>query len=918
MSDEIRNGGPLIRGLPARDAVAGGRRILGRARETEALLAVLDGLGSAGGRAIALVGDPGIGKSTLMFAAAAHARAAGVRVAAAQGQYEIAAALPGFRPLLDDNCDVRRQVARGGAAVVVLDDVHQLAADQIPGLERMIHAAATGPLLCLLAYRQRQLSPGELPGVNRLADVNRPDEAHRFDDVHRFDALYRESLGNPQYLRILAADGEAIAEAGTAVLGELAALDDTALAAVQAAAVLGEPFHPELLAAVAGLEPAETMRAVDTLTGLDLLRPAERAPQLVLRHRAVAEVVHQRLEPSRRLTLHRSAAAALAERAAPIARRAHHVARAADPGAPEHVTTLIAAARNALHTSPATSAEYLSAALSLLREGEEHWHEARVLLARTRLLTGDADESRALLDALRPSPAGGPPRGTEDPGAIADASRVERRLGRLTEAGAMARAGLAALAGRDCATAAALHAELADCAYDARDYESCRQHAGTAAAIAHRNHDPVGEAKSLAQASLAHLFTADLPAAERAADSAAELIDATSDATLLTNLEALYQLGTTEGILGRPGAAERHLGRGTALSRRTGQSYIRPTLLMALANVQLRGGNLCSALATLDDATRNAEFDDNPATRAVLTVLRAEALLWLNGAPDLPEVLALADRAAALADGAPTAWAVDVRCLHAELVLLTGDPAGAGRLLLDAAGGHELPRITVWRRPRFCDLLVQSALAEGDLAMAEHWARLAEADVAELPSASGRGFAGRARMRVHAARGRFEEAALTARAAIAGFTAGGERVELCRTLLAVAALALDAGRTDEVGDWLDRATVAARQCGSARLAEEIGHQRGRLAARTGLSGAAQDAGGRDAPDPSAVLAVLTGREREIARLAGTGLTSGEIAGTLVLSVRTVDGHLGRIYRKLGVANRASLTRALLIEAPGAG
>jgi len=67
-------------------------------------------------------------------------------------------------------------------------------------------------------------------------------------------------------------------------------------------------------------------------------------------------------------------------------------------------------------------------------------------------------------------------------------------------------------------------------------------------------------------------------------------------------------------------------------------------------------------------------------------------------------------------------------------------------------------------------------------------------------------------------------------------------------------------------------------------------------------------------DPAG-LALLTGREREIARLASTGLTIGEIAGTLFLSVRTVDSHLGRIYRKLGVSNRASLTRALLIEAP---
>ncbi|MBC3840482.1 hypothetical protein GXW82_10290 [Streptacidiphilus sp. 4-A2] len=223
------------------------------------------------------------------------------------------------------------------------------------------------------------------------------------------------------------------------------------------------------------------------------------------------------------------------------------MARSLDPNEPEHLTTLIAAARDALHTSPATSARYLEVVLPLLREDGEHWHEARVLLAQTRLLTGDAAESRALLDALRRPVADEPPHRNHDLAALADASRVERQLGRHTEAAAVARAGLAALADRDCATAGALHAELADCAYDLQDYASCRQHAETAAAIAHRNGDRVGEAKSLAQVSLAHLFTGDLAAAERTADGAVELVDAISDAVLLTNLEALYQVGMTEG-----------------------------------------------------------------------------------------------------------------------------------------------------------------------------------------------------------------------------------------------------------------------------------------------------------------------------------------------------------------------------------
>lgn len=57
-------------------------------------------------------------------------------------------------------------------------------------------------------------------------------------------------------------------------------------------------------------------------------------------------------------------------------------------------------------------------------------------------------------------------------------------------------------------------------------------------------------------------------------------------------------------------------------------------------------------------------------------------------------------------------------------------------------------------------------------------------------------------------------------------------------------------------------------------------------------------------------AELTEREREIALLAAGGLSSRDIAGRLVVSVRTVDNHLQRAYRKLGVAGRGDLADAL--------
>jgi DNA-binding CsgD family transcriptional regulator len=60
---------------------------------------------------------------------------------------------------------------------------------------------------------------------------------------------------------------------------------------------------------------------------------------------------------------------------------------------------------------------------------------------------------------------------------------------------------------------------------------------------------------------------------------------------------------------------------------------------------------------------------------------------------------------------------------------------------------------------------------------------------------------------------------------------------------------------------------------------------------------------------------LTDREYQVARLASQGLKSSDIAHRLVLSVRTVDNHLSRVYAKLGVQGRNELPEALLPMTP---
>ncbi len=53
---------------------------------------------------------------------------------------------------------------------------------------------------------------------------------------------------------------------------------------------------------------------------------------------------------------------------------------------------------------------------------------------------------------------------------------------------------------------------------------------------------------------------------------------------------------------------------------------------------------------------------------------------------------------------------------------------------------------------------------------------------------------------------------------------------------------------------------------------------------------------------------LTPTEHRIADLVALGRRNREIAGELFISVATVEAHLTRIYRKLGVRSRTELSR----------
>jgi DNA-binding CsgD family transcriptional regulator len=137
------------------------------------------------------------------------------------------------------------------------------------------------------------------------------------------------------------------------------------------------------------------------------------------------------------------------------------------------------------------------------------------------------------------------------------------------------------------------------------------------------------------------------------------------------------------------------------------------------------------------------------------------------------------------------------------------------------------------------------------------------------------------------------------RASIGHLQRTGRPVELARSHLVY-------------GEWLRREgrRIDARQ--QLRAAREVFDAIGAVAFtdRAARELAATGETVRKRPDDGALGHDLTVREAQIARLAADGLSNREIGEQLFISHRTVGYHLGKVFSKLDVANRAQLHNAL--------
>jgi DNA-binding CsgD family transcriptional regulator len=203
--------------------------------------------------------------------------------------------------------------------------------------------------------------------------------------------------------------------------------------------------------------------------------------------------------------------------------------------------------------------------------------------------------------------------------------------------------------------------------------------------------------------------------------------------------------------------------------------------------------------------------------------------------------------------------------------------------------------------PGFLPWRSEAALAHRALGDREPAGRLAEEEL-ELAQAFGAPRALGIAKRATGVIAGGDRGASLLREAIDAFERGDVRLERARALTDLGALLRRRNRRTEARELLREALDAAHHAGARSLAEE---------AETEL----RATGARPRRVVLTGLDSLTASERRIAELARQGLTNREIAQTLFITARTVEGHLTSVFRKLGVDSREELPAALAGGAP---
>ena len=602
----------------------------------------------------------------------------------------------------------------------------------------------------------------------------------------------------------------------------------------------------------------------------------------------VAAVIRAEAPATERIAVHAALARTLAE---PV-ERARHLALA-HPYEDQHVAGVLAAAAATARSSGAADAAYELAVLAVDRtpaDRPEDRHQRLLAVAAHAADAGRHQDARRAADRVL----------AETPDAV---RRVHARLALLETAGqALDDTGSLIEGGlNDAIGVPGLQARL-------RFWSAVREllggrtagagtEAGRAVALAAQAEDRPTQVEALGLLATVQSMRGRPAAAESALGAAFRLDGTTGDlsegvaaSASLVRRQALVDLDAD-----RVATARKRIDVLAERTREAGAVEELLSTLVAQVRILSRAGDCRNALATAQRGTRllaDAQLDSplghyiaalaesvgGSVPRAVrlaraavdgcsadgdrlfqiraLGVLGAAHLLG-GSAPGAAEAAEVLQHARALSATMELADPDAVRRLAdlAEALALLGEPAEAQRILTEA-------RTLAAEWPR--------GWAEGALAAVERSEGLALAAV-------GRTEEGVAVLRCSAARLRTMELPLDLVRTLAGWGSVERRARHRSVARAVLAEAEQLCRTHAAQPLLAR----------------VHQEQERL-----------DPGERDG------LAVdLTPSERRVADLVAGGATNREVAATLFVSVKTVEGTLSRVYRKLGVRSRTGLARA---------
>jgi DNA-binding CsgD family transcriptional regulator len=911
-------------------------------RETTqaAVARLISGARAGRGGALFVVGEAGLGKTTILDQARELA-CPGVRIGWGCGDV-MEASLPfGLFAAVLDTVDGPRdllhlpttgprggdvQAGRFGAVLrwledtaaqpvlLVLDDLHWADLDSLAIMSFLARRIRRLPVAVLGALRPWPPAANELAAalvydgyaaVERLAPLSRDAAAELLSarlGGPVSGAVSRTALelcgGNPLLLEQVAAAigrGEDVvapptrtgraASRAEIVLTRFAGVPKVAIRCAQAASVLGTRFRPELAVAVAQLNDQETDIALDALCRSGLVRSeTEMAAEFV--HPLFRQALYDDLAVPVRARLHARAFTALTARGL-YGEAVDHAIRADLAGDDGAIRAMTRAGMAALRSgAPTLATRHLRAAARAA--GSRAGADLLMALAESLLVAGRPAEAIPVCDRLR---------GEQE---LTSARRVKvlRMLGRAFSATG---------AHNDSTTCFAQAAELAEA------------------------HDPAVAIEVLSDAALASWISAgpgqSLPLAERAYTLA------TNAKTSLLN-RAASVWGYLAFLSGDPqGLIESEAGAGAVEAE-------------DLASLS----DLCwswDALSTFSIAATFAErFND---AQHVLDVLASAAeRIDIAGAISglvvtqaivaarqgrLAEAFGFAERASSPVDLLP-AQASQAGSIRAEVLHQMGRGAEAmewcDRIEPDAtARGESSTLLRVWnirgqhllrggRSEAASELYVQLEELSGRMGIGEPcwipWARHAitahlsacrtpdarrviawlDRSAARLPCRYPRIAAATGRASLAEAEGDYEATEGHFNSALALHEQVPLPLERVETLLAYGAFLRRRGRPCRARPLLAEAVAIAEANQAGWLAEQV---------REELT----VAGGRRHRSRSLEETTrLTMQEQRVARLAAAGHSNRAIAGKLTLSVKTIEYHLQQVYAKLGISSRRQL------------